>query len=169
MAEYRNILADGDLIRERKALGWWLFGEQKWVPYRNLSREVRCLKERMDAAHAAYKSAQELFVVAQKNVQLDIDLLRMHKMDNSEVTYELPADESILSFRDGVKYSFGNQSGQKQKGQNGNGNGQQNNQKGGGQQEAQGKPANQNQSNKQGKGQTKSLLELLASAKITFH
>lgn len=125
MAEFRNVLADGDLIRQCQGMmGWWLFGKKQWRPHRNLSREVRFLEERMHAAHAAYKAAQEDYVVAHKNVTSDMDLLRMHKMDNSEVSYELPSDESILSRRDGVKYGGGNPA-QKQKGQGGNGNNQQ--------------------------------------------
>ena len=170
MAEFRNILAGGDLIRQRKgAVGWWLFGEKKWQPYRNLSREVRFLEERMHAAHAAYKAAQEDYVVAHKNVTLDMDMLRMHKMDNSEVSFELPSDESILSRRDGVKYSSSNQS-HKQKGSSGTGGNQQNNQNGGGDGGGNNQNQNQNQSNKQKQGrQSKSLLELLSSAKVTLH
>lgn len=167
MAEFRNVLADGDLIRERSgAMGWWLFGEKKWQPYRNLSREVRYLEERMHAAHAAYKAAQEEYVVAHKNVQVDMDVLRMHKMDNSEVSYELPSDESILARRDGVKYSSGGQN-QKQKGSGGNGN-QQNNQKGGDNGGGNNQNQNQNQSNKQ-KTKPMSMLELLSNAKIIMH
>lgn len=169
MAEFRNILADGDLIRQRKVVGWWLFGDSKtkWHPYRNLSREVRFLEERMHAAHAAYKAAQEDYVVAHKNVEEDMDVLRLHKMDNSEVVYEIPSDESILSRRDGVKYSSGN-SGQKQKGQSGNGNGGHGRNDGGG---GDGNNQNHNQNhggNKQ-KSQTKSLLEVLSNAKVTLH
>lgn len=171
MAEFRNILADGDLIRQRKAVGWWLFGgsKSKWQPYRNLSREVRFLEERMHAAHAAYKAAQEDYVVAHKNVNVDMDMLRMHKMDNSEVVYEIPSDESILTRRDGVKYSSGN-SGQKQKGQNGNGNNGQN-QNGGGNGGGNNQNQNQNQNgNKQKqKQQPKSLLELFSNAKVILH
>lgn len=167
MAEFRNVLADGDLIRQRKhAMGWWLFGTKEWHPYRNLSREVRFLEERMHAAHAAYKAAQEDYVVAHKNVNIDMDVLRMHKMDNSEVSYEIPSDESILTRRDGVKYSSGN-SGQKPKGSGGNG-GQQNNQSGGGSDNGNNQSQKQNQSNKQ-RNHPKSLLELLSSAKVILH
>jgi len=167
MAEFRNVLADGDLIRQRKhAMGWRLFGTKEWHPYRNLSREVRFLEERMHAAHAAYKAAQEDYVVAHKNVNIDMDVLRMHKMDNSEVSYEIPSDESILTRRDGVKYSSGN-SGQKPKGSGGNG-GQQNNQSGGGSDNGDNQSQKQNQSNKQ-RNQPKSLLELLSSAKVVLH
>lgn len=171
MAEFRNILADGDLIRQRKQPTWWLFGDPKWSPYRNLSREVRFLEERMHAAHAAYKAAQEDYVVAHKNVNVDMDMLRMHKMDNSEVVYEIPSDESILSRRDGVKYSQGN-SNQKQKGSgnNGNGNNQQGGQNGGGSDNGNNQNQNQNQPNKQKqRGQPKSLLELLTTAKVVLH
>ena len=171
MAEFRNILADGDLIRQRKAAGWWLFGGEKWRPYRNLSREVRFLEERMHAAHAAYKQAQEDYVVAHTNVKFDKDLLMKYKGANSEVSYEMPSDESILSRRDGIKYKSGS-SGQQQKGQNGNGNSQQNNQKGDGSEADKSQNQSQTQSNKQNqkqKSQPKSLLELLTTAKVILH
>lgn len=172
MAEFRNILADGDLIRQRKQPCWWLFGEPKWHPYRNLSREVRFLEERMHAAHAAYKAAQEDYVVAHKNITVDMDMLRMHKMDNSEVVYEIPSDESILSRRDGVKYSQGNQN-QKQKGSNGNGNNQQNNQKGGDNGNGNNQNQNQNQkgNNNQQKGKQSGVVTVgqLLNAKLILH
>lgn len=165
MAEYRNMLADGDLIRQRKgAMGWWLFGDPKWQPHRNLSREVRFLEERMHAAHAAYKAAQEDYVVAHKNVALDKDLLMKYKGANSEVSYEMPSDESILSRRDGVKYNQGNNQKQNQSGNKGNGNSQQQSGK------DSGNSQNQNQSgNQKQKQQPKTLLELLTTAKVILH
>jgi hypothetical protein len=172
MAEYRNILADGDLIRQRKGVvGWWLFGESKWKPFRNLSREVRYLEERMHAAHAAYKAAQEDYVVAHKNVAFDKDLLMKYKGANSEVSYEMPSDESILSRRDGIKYnsSNNNQQKQKQSGGSGNGNNQQNNQGGNDKGNGNNQNQNQNQSGKQRGGRRQSLLGLLANAEVTVH
>lgn len=163
MSEFRRSIADGDLISEVKKFGgWWLFGKEYWSPYRNLSREVRFLEQRMHDHHAAYKAAQEDFVVAQKNVQTDIDVLRMYKMDNSEVAYITPSNESILDRRDGIKYSGGNNSGQKQKGQGGgNGNGQQGNQNG---------QNNGQNNNKQQHGRkAMTMLELLTNAKIVLH
>ena len=114
MSDFRKILADGDLISQKQAGGWWLFGEKSWVPYRNLSREVRYLEQRMHEHHALYRAAQEDFVVGQKNVVTDIDFLRKHKSENSEVIYIVPSDESILSRRDGLKYGGGNSGSGKQ-------------------------------------------------------
>jgi len=151
MAEFRNILAGGDLIRQRKgAAGWWLFGdkEKQWKPYRNLSREVRYLEERMHEAHAAYQAAREDYVVASTNVQHDKDLLGLHLLDNSEVWYELPSDESILSRRTGMKYNANNNHSQKQKG-SGGGDGGNNNQKGGGNGGGNNQNQNQNQNGNQ--------------------
>lgn len=170
MTEYRRIIADGDLVSQIKSSGLLasLFGNTEWSPYRNLSREVRFLEQSMHDAHAAYKAAQERFVVAQKNVQLDMDLLRLHKMDNSEVAYITPSNESILDRREGVKYSnsSGNSSGQKPKGQSGGqGNdGQQGDGKGGGNNQ------NQGQNNKQqNRGRRMTALDLLTKAEITIH
>lgn len=165
MAEFRNIIADGDLIRQVQLPRWWLFGDKHWAPHRNLSREVRSLEQRMHKAHAVYKESQEDFVVAQKNVGMDINMLRAHKSGNSEVSYEIPSDESILVRKEGIKYSGGgNQQPQKQKGQqNGNGNNQQNNQQKSGDQ--------QNNQAKQ-KGQQRkpaSLMELLMNTKVVTH
>lgn len=162
MAEFRNIIADGDLIRQQQLPRWWLFGEKNWAPYRNLSREVRYLEQRMHSAHAVYKASQEDFVVAQKNVETDINMLRAYKSGNSEVSYEIPSDESIIVRREGVKYSGGNQQSQKQKGNGGNGNQQQNNQQ----------KSNQNNGEGKSKGQQRkpaSLMELLMNTKVVTH
>lgn len=155
MAEFRNIIANGDLIREKVVPSWWFFSGKKWAPYRNLSREVRYLEERMHSMHAMYRQAQEDFVVAQKNVNMDRGFLHKHKVDNSEVVYEIPSDESILERREGVKYSTSrNNNGNKQN--NGNGNNQQKQQQ------------NQRKGNAEQK-KPQSLLAFLADAKITLH
>lgn len=162
MAEFRNILADGDLIRQRQLSRWWLFGDKKWAPYRNLSREVRNLEERMHSAHAAYRAAQDMYVTAQKNVHDDIHLLRLYKSANTETSYEIPSDESIIVRREGVKYGSGNNK------QRGKGNNQQQQQKSGG-------DNNQNQQQQQqGKGKQQqrkpsSLIELLMNTKVVAH
>lgn len=167
MTEYRKVLADGDLITERKLGGWWFFGD-KWLPHRNLSREVRFLEERMHQAHSVYMQCREEFMVAQKNVHMDMDVLRLHKMDNTEIAYITPSDESILDHRDGVNY---NQKGnnQKQKGSGNNGGNGNNQQKGGDNGGGNNQNHNQNQQNNKQRGQQKSLLDLLASAKVTLH
>lgn len=169
MAEFRNILADGDLIRQKSLPRWWLFGDKEWAPYRNLSREARFLEERMHAAYAAYKAAQEDYVVANANIRFDKDLLMKYKGANSEVSYEMPSDESILTRRDGIKYNQGNNQKQKQSGNNGNGNNQQKGgESGGGNNQNQNQ--NQQQNNKQkGHGRKTNLLGLLANAEVTLH
>lgn len=167
MAEYRNILADGDLIRQRKLPSWWLFGEPKWYPHRNLSREVRYLDDRRAQLKAAWQQAEEEYAVAHQNVCMDKGVLMKHKGANSEVYYEMPSDESILSRRDGVKYK-GNNSGQKQKGQNnGGGNQQGNGQKGNGN----GNNQNQRQKSNNNGGNKKSppTLRELLDAKVIVH
>jgi hypothetical protein len=159
MSEFRKILADGDLISQKEmASGWWLFGEKKWEPYRNLSREVRFLEQRMHDHHAAYTSAREDFVVAQKNVNLDADFLRKYKSDNSEVIYIIPSDESILARRDAVKYggSNGSSGDQKKQGEPSKGNQQAPQSKGGG--ENQGQQRNNHQAPR---GKTRPLIDAL--------
>ena len=166
MAEFRNVVADGDLIRERQmtSLSWWPWCKKstEWAPHRNLSNEVRLLEEMMHNAHAAYRAAQDSFVVAQKNVNMDKGVLRAHKLDNSEIIYQIPSDESILARRDGVKYSSGNRSGGSGGGNNNpkqnNGNGNNNQQE-----------KNNQKNNSGGHGRKKSLLAILADAEVTLH
>lgn len=169
MAEFRNVVADGDLIRERQvsSLSWWPWCKKstEWAPHRNLSSEVRLLEEMMHNAHAAYRAAQDNFVVAQKNVNMDKGILRSHKNDNSEIIYQIPSDESILARREGVKYSSGKGSGG---GGGGNNNGQQNKQNNGNGNNNQQKQNNQ-KNNSGGHGRKKSLLAVLADAEITVH
>lgn len=181
MAGFRNILAGGDLIRQKKSIltGWWIFGDkEKWAPYRNLDREVRYFEERMHSAYAAYQAAREDYVVASTNVQMDKDILLMHQMEDSMVFSELPSDESILSRRQGVKYSTSNNQNQKQKGggnSNGNNGGNQNggnNGNGGNNNQNQNQNGNQNQQKQQqsqkGKQRTVSVGQLL-SAELVLH
>jgi len=158
MAEFRNVVADGDLIRERQVCsGSWLPWRKKdvvWEPFRNLSREVRAAEEIMHNAHAAYRAAQENFVVAQKNVNMDKGILRSHKNDNSEIVYQIPSDESILARREGVKYNTGNRSGGNNNQNSGKGNNQQNNNQ----------KKNSGQQNRKVK-----LLDALLNAEVTLH
>lgn len=115
---------------------------------------------------------REEFMVAQKNVHLDMDVLRMHKMDNTEIAYITPSDESILDHRDGVNYNQrGNNQNQKQKGSGNNGGNGNNQQKGGDSGGGNNQNQNQNQNNnkQKGHGRKTSLLGLLASAEVTLH
>lgn len=163
---YRKILADGDLILQKK--GCILFGGS-WKNWRNLSEESRLLKEHMDSAFMKYKQLQHLYVVASTNVKHDSETLQLHGMDNSCVELRSLAEQSLLEEREGVKYRFGgnnNQNGnngnsQKQKGQN-NGNDGSGNQN-------QNKQQNQNNQNKgnQSKGSSLTLMELLMNARLS--
>lgn len=103
--EFRKIIADGDLILQQKGRWWWPL-ESNWLNYRNESEEVRLLKQHMDNAFMHYKELQRLYIVAQKNVQTDLQLLQMNQVDNSELEYRVPCELSILEERDGIKYSF---------------------------------------------------------------
>lgn len=155
-SEFREIVANGDLLLQKRS--WWLFGD-KFLNYRNLSEESRLLKEHMDQAYMRYKELQRLYIIASKNVQTDTETIGMYKIDNSEVEVSVPSDFSILEERDGIKYSFskGNSSGNAKQ-NNGNGNNQQ--------QQQSGKQNNQKQ---QQDNRPKSLLELLAGAKVILH
>lgn len=103
--EFRKIISEGDLILQQKQAGRWWFQRAEWNNYRNESEEVRALKKHMDGAFMRYKELQDLFVVAQKNVQTDTKVLQAYKLDNTEVEYQVPCELSILEERDGIKYS----------------------------------------------------------------
>lgn len=162
--EFRKIIADGDLLLQQRGF-WYPFGP-KWFNYRNESEEVRLLKQHMDNAFMAYKQLQHQFSVAQKNVQTDMQLLQMHKVDNSEVEYLIPHELSILEERDGIKYNSnkGGNNGQKGGG-NGGGSNQNQNQN---QNNGQGNN-NQNQS-KKGKQQNKpvSIMDLIMNGRVVL-
>lgn len=163
--ELRMVVANGDLIlQQKKTEGKWPWNNKKvsWVPYRNMSEEVRFLKDHMDNAFMQYKNMQHMFMVAQKNVQTDIETLQMYKFDNSEVEWEVPTDFSILDERDGIKYSGkgNNNSGKGGGGGNPGGNNNQNN----------GQGNNQGQQNKAKKPQNKpvSIAELIMNGRIVM-
>lgn len=161
----RMVVANGDLIvQQKKTEGKWPWCKKKvsWVPYRNMSEEVRFLKDHMDAAFMRYKEVQHLFTVAQKNVQTDIETLQMYKFDNSEVEWDIPGDFSILDERDGIRYSGkgNNNSGKGGGGGNSGNNNNQNN----------GQGNNQGQQQKKQKQQNKpvSIAELIMNGRIVM-
>lgn len=160
--EFRKVIADGDLLLQSRGL-WWPFGP-KWENYRNESEEVRLLKQHMDEAFMNYKRLQHLFTVAQTNVKTDMQLLQMHKVDNSEVEYLIPHELSILEERDGIKYKSSNGNNGGGKGNGGGSNQNQNHNQNNGQGNN-----NQNQSKKQ-KQQNKpvSLMELIMNGRIVL-
>lgn len=162
--EFRKVIADGDLLLQSRGF-WWPFGP-KWENYRNESEEVRLLKQHMDNAFMAYKGLQHQYTVALKNVQTDMQLLQMHKVDNSEVEYLIPHELSILEERDGIKYDSnkgGNTSGKGSDGGSNQNQGQNHNQN-----QGQGNN-NQNQS-KKGKQQNKpvSIMDLIMNGRVVL-
>ena len=160
--EFRKIISDGDLLLQSRGV-WWPFGP-KWENYRNESEEVRLLKQHMDNAFMAYKNLQHQYTVALKNVQTDMQLLQMHKVDNSEVEYLIPHELSILEERDGIKYKSNNGGNGNKGGGNGGGSNQNQNQNQNG-----GQGQNQNQSKKQ-KQQNKpvSIMDLIMNGRVVI-
>lgn len=137
-SEYREILADGDLILQRKS--GWLFGS-KWINWRNLDEEVRVLGELKAEAYKIAHEYERLEVIAKANIRDRKDTLSLYLLENSDAEFHTGVETSILEQREGVKYNFG-----KGKGHNGGGNNQNQGGKGNGQNN------NQNNNNK-GKGQ----------------
>lgn len=145
---YRKIITDGDLMLMEKP--WWNpFGTQ-WIPRRNLSEEVRLLKEHRDNARVKAMDLSRSYAIASKNIADELETLQLLLLDNSEAWFEVGVDNSILEEREGIKYNFGSNN---KKGQSSSNNGQQQNQ-----QKNQGKS----------KGKQVGLLEVLANAKMTL-
>lgn len=145
---YRKIITDGDLMLMEKP--WWNpFGTQ-WIPRRNLSEEVRLLKEHRDNARVKAMDLSRSYAIASKNIADELETLQLLLLDNSEAWFEVGVDNSILEEREGIKYNFGSNN---KKGQSSSNNGQQQNQQ-----------KNQSKS----KGKQVGLLEVLANAKMTL-
>lgn len=102
---YRKIITDGDLMLMEKP--WWNpFGTQ-WIPRRNLSEEVRLLKEHRDNARVKAMDLSRSYAIASKNVADEMETLQLLLLDNSEAWFEVGVDNSILEEREGIKYNFG--------------------------------------------------------------
>lgn len=144
---FRKVISEGDLIVERRY--WWSLG--KFIPYRNLSEEVRCLTDLEEAALEKFKSLHFSRVVAEGNVKHDMDTLQMYLLDNSKVSWYSDIEQSILEKREGVKYS--DRSNNNKKGSSSSNKDQQ----------GQKKPETG------GKGKEVSLMDVLLKSKITLH
>ena len=149
---YRKIISDGDLMLMEKP--WYRFFSQRWEPFRNLSEEVRLLKEHRDNALSKYLELSRSYVVGSTNVADELETLQLFLLDNSEAYFDVDIDNSILEEREGVRYNFNNGGGNNKKGSSSN----KENQK-------------QQQNNKQGQGKpkTRSLLSVLSDAQVSIH
>lgn len=110
---YREIVSNGDLLLVHKP--WYRLFSSEWIPHRNLSEEVRLLKEHRDNALSKYLDLSRSYVIASTNVGEDLETLQLHLLDNSEAHFEVGIDNSILEEREGIKYNF-NSGGNNKKG-----------------------------------------------------
>ena len=127
---YRKIISKGDLVLTYKP--WYSLG--KYVPFRNLSEEVRLLKEHQEKAGSKYRDLSRLYAVASANIADELETLQLFLLDNSDVDFESSMDTSILEEREGIRYNF-NRGGNNKKGSSSNKENQQKqkqNQQGGG-------------------------------------
>jgi len=161
---FRKTIVDSDLLLMKSY--WW---SQVWKPYRNLSEEVRVLKDLEADAISKAKSLTHSRIVAETNVKMDKTVLNHQLMTNSTAHFEFPTEPSILEEREGMKYTE-----QKQNNKHGassnNGGGQpdKSGSKAGGE-----RPANEQHGNKNNNQQAqrksqggRSLLDLLVSTKV---
>lgn len=144
----RKIVSDGDLMLIKRP--WWGgYVGMDWEPHRNLSEEIRLLKEHRDNALSKYVELSKLHVIGNKNVTDELETLQVLLLDNSEAYFPVDVDNSILEEREGVKYNFGRNNKQ--------GNASSN------------KEQQQQQRKKREHRKQISLLEALSSAKLTVH
>lgn len=161
---FKSTIANSDLLLSKSY--WW--GTQ-WLPYRNLSEEVRVLRTLERDAVAKAAELTHLRTVAETNVNMDMKVLSHTLNTNSNARFEFPTEPSILEERDGIKYNN-----QKQHNKQGaSSNKDQHSKPQGSTQTEQKKPQGnhqQGQQNKQptGKGRSISILELL-TGKIVMH
>lgn len=161
---FRKTIVDSDLLLMKSY--WW---SQVWKPYRNLSEEVRVLKDLEAAALAKANSLKHSRIVAEANVKMDKTVLNHQLMTNSTAHFEFPTEPSILEEREGMKYTETKQN-NKQGASSNKGGGQaasKSGSEGGGERptnEQQNKSNNQ-QSSRKGQG-GRSLLDLLVSTKV---
>ncbi|RLD43822.1 MAG: hypothetical protein DRI88_10425 [Bacteroidetes bacterium] len=96
---FRKTINNSDLLLSKSF--WW---GCKWKPYRNLSEEIRVLR---DLEQDAIKKANELThlrMVGETNIKMDVTVLTHQLTTNSEAAFEFPTEPSILEMRDGIKY-----------------------------------------------------------------
>lgn len=171
---FRKTLVDSDLLLSKSF--WW---GHVWKPYRNLSEEVRVLR---DLEADAIKKAGELThsrIVAESNVKMDVTVLTHQLLTNSTAHFEFPTEPSILEMREGMKYQHNKQD-NKQGASSNKGGGQQGSQhKSGSQSGGERSDNKQQQSNQQAQDKgnqthrkghgTVSLFDLITKGKISLH
>lgn len=171
---FRKTLVDSDLLLSQSF--WW---GHSWKPYRNLSEEVRVLR---DLEADAIKKANEFShsrMVAEANVKMDVTVLTHQLTTNSEAAFEFPTEPSILEMREGMKYQQSKQD-NKQGASSNKGGGQQGSQHKSGSEQGRENPSNKQPSNRQpaqnkgnqtqSKGHgTVSLFDLITKGKISLH
>jgi hypothetical protein len=162
---FRKTLVDSDLLLSKSF--WW---GHTWKPYRNLSEEVRILK---DLEADAIKKANEFShcrMVAEANVKMDTTVLTHQLTTNSEAAFEFPTEPSILERREGMKYQMDKQD-SKQEASSNKGGGSKGGQSGGEKPDnkQQHQPVSRdNQTQRKGHG-TVSLFDLITKGKISLH
>jgi len=98
---FRKVITDGDLMLTYKP--WWSLS---YTPYRNLSEEVRCLKELEENAMSKYKELASRYQVASINVADELETLQVLLLENSDAYFEVDVDNSILDKREGMRYQY---------------------------------------------------------------
>lgn len=109
---FRKVIAEGDLVIEHKP--WYSFGQ--YTMYRNLSEEVRYLKQHEEKARAKYLDLAQTHVIAKTNVAAELETLQILLLENSEAYFEVSVDNSILDKREGLRYNFGHSNQNNKKG-----------------------------------------------------
>jgi len=151
---FRKVISSGDLILEKSY--WWSLG--KFVPYRNLSEEVRCLRKLEQDAMVKAKTLSYKRNVAEKNVQDELDTLQIFLINNSKASFLQDVEQSILEEREDVNYHVKQDNNKKDSSSNKDQNKQGNN--GGG---------NNSNGGENSKGKTVTLSDLLFKGKIILH
>lgn len=96
---YREIIHDGDVILQRRE--WWTLG--LYIGWRNLSQEVRNLKNLEQDKRINYEDAKQLRVIAECNVSSKKSNIKRILGNNTQVIF-FSDDNSILDKWDGVSY-----------------------------------------------------------------
>lgn len=146
---FRKEISDGDLMLTHKP--WY---SVTYTPYRNLSEEVRCLRDLKGEAESKYKKLTEQHRVAAINVADELETLQVLLWENSKAYFEVDVDNSILDMREGMRYAYNRKPKQKQGASSNNGNQQK---------------QRQSQQRKRGQGRKESLLSLFARSEVTVH
>lgn len=163
---FRKTINNSDLLLSKSF--WW---GHKWKPYRNLSEEIRVLRDLEQDAIKKANDLTHLRMVGEINVKMDMTVLTHQLTTNSEAAFEFPTEPSILEEREGIKYAAAKgaqnnkhgASSNKDSGQANKSGSEQGGERSGSKQHGQG---NQHQTSSR-KGQAgRSLLDLLVSTKV---